>query len=57
METISSDNFNMSRKKALFFDTYEAMTAVTLQFLQHTAQYRSGARVTLGNRRGADDMA
>ena len=55
-------------KKALFFDkapssvrvpfqmqnldTFEAMTAVTLQFLQHNAQHQAGVTVTPNNRRG-----
>ena len=59
-------------KKALFLDkaptnvrvplqmqnlaTFEAMTAVTLQFLQHNAQYQAGVTVTPSNRRGPDDM-
>ena len=71
-ETISGDNFNASMKKALFLgkapatvrvpfqlqnlDTCTAMTAVTLQFLQHNAQYQAGVTMILGNRRGADDM-
>ena len=37
-------------------DTFEAMTAVTLQFLQHNAQYQAGVTVTPSNRRGPDDM-
>ena len=53
-ESISGDRFNVSMKKALFLDkapssvrvplqmqnlaTFEAMTAVTLQFLQHNAR-------------------
>ena len=57
-ESISGDRFNVSMKKALFLDkapmnvrvplqmqnlaTFEAMTAVTLQFLQHNAQYQAG---------------
>ena len=32
--------------------TFEAMTAVTLQFLQHNAQYQAGVTVTPNNRRG-----
>ena len=55
-ESISEDSFNVSMKKALFLDkapssvrvplqmqnleTFEAMTAVTLEFLQHNAQNR-----------------
>ena len=68
LETVS----NASMKKALFLDkaptnvrvplqmqnlaTFEAMTAVTLQFLQHNAQYQAGVTVTPSNRRGPDDM-
>ena len=37
-------------------DTFEAMTAVTLQFLQHNAQYQVGVTVSPNNRRGPDDM-
>ena len=37
-------------------DTFEAMTAVTLQFLQHNAQYQAGVKVSPNNRRGPDDM-
>ena len=37
-------------------DTFEAMTAVTLQFLQHNAQYQAGVTVTSNNRKGPDDM-
>ena len=71
-ESISGDRFNVSMKKALFLDkaptnvrvplqmqnlaTFEAMTAVTLQFLQHNAQYQAGVTVTPNNRRGPDDM-
>ena len=33
-------------------DTFEAMTAVTLQFLQHSAQHQAGVTVTPNNRRG-----
>ena len=71
-ESISGDRFNVSMKKALFLDkapmnvrvplqmqnlaTFEAMTAVTLQFLQHNAQYQAGVTVTPNNRRGQDDM-
>ena len=70
-ESTSGDRFNVSMKKALFLDkapssvrvplqmqnlaTFEAMTAVTLQFLQHNAQYQAGVTVT-PNRRGPDDM-
>ena len=59
--TISGDRFNASMKKALLLDkaptnvrvplqmqnlaTFEAMTAVTLQFLQHNAQYQAGVTV------------
>ena len=61
----------MSMKKAIFLDkapssvrvplqmqsldTFEAMTAVTLQYLQDTAQYQAGVAVT-PNRKGPDDM-
>ena len=71
-ESISGGRFNVSLKKALFLDkapssvrvplqmqnlaTFEAMTAVTLQFLQHSAQYQAGVTVTPNNRRGPDDM-
>ena len=71
-ESFSGDRFNASMKKALFLDkaptnvrvplqmqnlgTFEAMTAVTLQFLQHNAQYQAGVTVTSSNRRGPDDM-
>ena len=38
-------------------DTFEAMTAVTLQFLQHNAQYQAGVTVTPNsNNKGPDDM-
>ena len=37
-------------------DTFEAMTAVTLQVLQHNAQYQAGVTVSPNNRRGPDDM-
>ena len=37
-------------------DTFEAMTAVTLQFLQHHAVYQAGVTVTPHNRKGPDDM-
>ena len=62
----------MSMKKALFLDkapssvrvplqmqnldTFEVMTAVTLQFLQHSAQYQASVSVTPRNRRGPDGM-
>ena len=36
--------------------TFEAMTAVTLQFLQRNAQDQAGVTVTPNNRRGPDDM-
>ena len=65
-ESISGDRFDVSMKKALFLDkaptnvrvplqmqnlaTFEAMTAVTLQFLQHNAQYQAGVTVTPNNR-------
>ena len=57
-----SHRFNASMKKALFLDkapssvrvllqkqnldTFEAMAAATLQFLQHNAQYRAGLTVS-----------
>ena len=38
-------------------DTFEAMmTAVTLHFLQHIAQYQAGVTVSPNNRKGPDDM-
>ena len=37
-------------------DTFEAMTAVTLQFLQHNAQYQAGVTVSPNNKSGPDDM-
>ena len=56
-ETISGNLFNESMKKAIFLDkapsivriplqmqnldTFESMTAVTLQVLQHNAQYQA----------------
>ena len=59
-EAISGDRFNVSMKKALFLDkapssvrvplqkqnlvTFEAMTAVTLQFLQHNAHLTTGGK-------------
>ena len=62
MARVSGDRFNVSMKKALFLDkapssvrvplqmqnlaNFEAMTAVTLQFLQHNAQYQAGVTVT-----------
>ena len=71
-KSISGDHFNVSMKKALFLDkapstvrvplqmqnldTCEAMTAVTLEFLQHNAQSQAGVTVTPNNRRGPDDM-
>ena len=36
--------------------TFEAMTAVTLQFLQRNAQYQAGVTVASNKRRGPDDM-
>ena len=36
--------------------TFEAMTAVTLQFLQHNAQYQASVTETPNNRKGPDDM-
>ena len=71
-ESISGDRFNVSMKKAIFLDkalptvpiplqmqsldTFEAMTAVTLQFLQHNAQYQAGVTVSPNNLKGPDDM-
>ena len=71
-ESIPGDHFNVSMKKAIFLDkepssvrvplqmqnldTFDAMTAVTLQFLQHNAQYQAGVTVTPNNRKGPDDM-
>ena len=69
-ESISGDRFNVSMKKAIFLDkapssaplqmqrldTFDAMAAVTLQFLQHNAQYQAGVTVSPNNRRGPDDM-
>ena len=71
-ESISGGRFNVSMVKALFLDksptnvrvllqmqktaTFEAMTAVTLQFLQDNAQYQAGVTVTPNNWRGPDDM-
>ena len=37
-------------------DTFEAMSAVTLQFLQINAQCQAGATRTVNSRRGPDDM-
>ena len=37
-------------------DTFEAMSAVTLQFLQINAQCQAGATRTLNSRRRPDDM-
>ena len=37
-------------------DTFEGMTAVTLQFLQHNAQYQARVTVTPNSRRRPDDM-
>ena len=64
---ISGDLFNVSMKKISLFlenapssvrhlDTFEAMAARTLQFLQHNAQYQAGVTVTSNNRRGPNDM-
>ena len=71
-ESMSGDRFNVSVKKALCLDkapssvrvplqmqnqeTFEAMTPVTLQFLQRNAQNEAGVTVTPNNRRGPDDM-
>ena len=71
-ESIYGDRSNVSMKKAIFLDkapssmriplqmqsldTFEAMTAVTLQFLQHNAQYQAGVTVSPNNRRGPADM-
>ena len=67
-----SSRFDVSMKKALFLDqarssvrvplqmqnldTFAAMAAVTLQFLQHDAQFQAGVTVTANNRREPDDM-
>ena len=72
MESISGDRFNVAMKKAIFLDkapmnvrvplqmqnldNFEAMTAVTLQFLQHNAQYQAGVAVMPNNKKGPDDM-
>ena len=37
-------------------DTFEAMTAVTLQFLQHNAHYQASVTVSPNNKREPDDM-
>ena len=37
-------------------DTFEGVTAVTLQFLQHNAQYQAGVTVSPNNKKGPDDM-
>ena len=71
-ESISGVRFNVSMNKAIFLDkapssvrlplqmqnldSFEAMTAVTLQFLQHNAQYQAWVTVTPNNRKGPDDM-
>ena len=71
-ESISGDLFNESMKKAIFLDkapstmriplqmqsldTFLAMTAVTLQFLQHNALYQAGVAVLPNNMKGPDDM-
>ena len=71
-ETISGDLFNESMKKAIFLDkapstvrislqiqsldTFESMTAVTLQFLQHDAKYQAGVTISPDNKRKPDDM-
>ena len=71
-ESIWGDRFNVSMKKTIFLDkspstvriplqmqsldTFEAMTAVALQFLQHNAQYQAGVTVSPNNRKGPDDM-
>ena len=71
--SMSGDRFNVSMKNVHFvdkapsservslqmqnLDTFEAMAAVTLQFLQQNAQYRAGVTVTPRvYRRGPDDM-
>ena len=72
LESISGDRFNASMKKAILLDkapssvrvplqmrsldTFEAMTAVNLQFLQHNAQYQACVTVTPNNRKLPDDM-
>ena len=66
-ESISGDRFDASMKQSLLsssgvplqkqnLDTFEAMSAVTLQFLQINAQCQAGATRTLNSRRGPDDM-
>ena len=63
-ESISGDRFFASMKKAFVrihlqmqsLDTFEAMTAVPLQFLQHNAQYQAGVTVSPNKKRGPDDM-
>ena len=37
-------------------DTLESMTAVTLQFLRHNAQYQADVTVLLDNKRESNDM-
>ena len=49
LDTYRSDGSNDS-------SVLEAMAAVTLQFLQHTALYLAGLTVTPNSRRGPDDM-
>ena len=71
-ESICGDRFNVSMKKAIFLDrapstmripfqmqsldTFESMTAVTLQFLQHNAQYQASVTVSPNNKKGPDEM-
>ena len=71
-ETISGDLFNESMKKTIFLDkaplsvrisfqiqsldTFESMTAVTLQFLQRDAKYQAGVTALPDNKRKSDNM-
>ena len=71
-EPISGDQLNVSEKKALSIDnapssvrvslqmqnleTFEEMVAVTLQFLQHMAQYQASVTMVRNNKRRPDDM-
>ena len=69
-ETISGDLFNESMKKTIFLDkaplsvrisrqiqsldTFESMTAVTLQFLQRDAKYQAGVTALPDSERKSD---
>ena len=60
-ESIAGDCFNPSmkihyRRCESHFMCRMWMTAVTVPFLQHNAQYQAGVTVTPNNRRGPDDM-